>query len=289
MNELTREIVREMVAILIPMLAAWLIAEMTGLVGRLRAWLDSRHQANLSAAVGTANMMLQSAMDNAAGNLALAVRQGRLDPTDLNAVKAWAADAAQAVRGKLPDAIAVTKAADGSVVDGITGKLVDKLPPRPEGTSTLVLRPDPEAIPQDGSFQARASIVVGRLMRDLSLTREQACGVVGNLGQESGLRAIQELRPVSGRGGFGWSQWTGLRRSAFEGWAKNNGMSVTDDEANYGFLIEELRTTEAAALAALRQAMTIEEATQIFEEKYERAGVVAMARRQTFAQQALAA
>jgi hypothetical protein len=139
-----------------------------------------------------------------------------------------------------------------------------------------------------GGFAERAALVVPRLMRDLGLTREQACGIVGNLGQESGLREINEIRPVAGRGGFGWAQWTGPRRQTFEEWCKSHGMLPTDPEANYGFLVEELRTTEAGSLEALRTTNTIEDATRVFEERYERAGIVNQNKRVVFAHQALA-
>ncbi|MBA3768497.1 MAG: hypothetical protein H0W99_16265, partial [Acidobacteria bacterium] len=59
--------------------------------------------------------------------------------------------------------------------------------------------------------------VVSDLMRDYSLTRHQAAGIVGNLSHESaGFKAIQEMGQGKGKGGLGWAQYTGSRRDAFE-------------------------------------------------------------------------
>lgn len=146
--------------------------------------------------------------------------------------------------------------------------------------------------PIDGrGFAERAGGLVSRLQADLGLTRDQAAGVAGNLGHESaGLQAgIQERNPTSGRGGLGWGQWTGPRRVAFEKYAADRGLTTADPEANYGFLVHELRGAESGALDALRGADGVEAATRVFEEKFERAGVKAMGSRLKFARLAAGA
>ena len=83
------------------------------------------------------------------------------------------------------------------------------------------------------------------LRNDLGLSPEQAAGILGNIGVECGeFRHMQELRPTSGRGGYGWMQWTGKRRVDFENWAQKQGLDKWSYEANLGFLIEELKGTE---------------------------------------------
>jgi len=49
------------------------------------------------------------------------------------------------------------------------------------------------------AFENLAPRIMGDLIFDFGLTPEQAAGVVGNLGAESGLRAVQEARPIRGR------------------------------------------------------------------------------------------
>jgi hypothetical protein len=158
---------------------------------------------------------------------------------------------------------------------------------RPANANT----PDAAAPITGSTFEARAGGVKSRLMADLGLTENQAASIVGNLGGESGLQAINEAKPtVAGsRGGFGWAQWTGPRRVAFEKFAADRGMDVTNPEANYAFLVHELNGSENGALKALRETDSLDAGTRVFQEKYERAGIVAMDRRLGFAKRALGA
>ena len=137
-------------------------------------------------------------------------------------------------------------------------------------------------------FEARAPSVMAGFMRDLGLTDVEAAGILGNLGQESGLEVVQERHPVAGRGGFGWPQWTGSRRVAYERYCHVQGIAETEPAANYGFMVLELRGAFAHALKQLRLCRTVEAATQTFETYYEMAGIVALGRRVAFAKEALA-
>lgn len=144
---------------------------------------------------------------------------------------------------------------------------------------------------QGSTFSQKAPGIMKRLMEDFGLTREQAAGVMGNLGHESGgLRVMQERNPQGGgRGGWGWAQWTGPRRRAFEAWAAERGLDPSSDEANYGFLRHELKTNHAGVISNLKRARTVEEAMIIFENGYERAGIKNYASRQRWAERAMAA
>jgi hypothetical protein len=112
------------------------------------------------------------------------------------------------------------------------------------------------------------------LQRDFGLTPSQAAGVIGNLGHESGgFKYYQEINPTAGRGGAGWAQWTGPRRTAFENYTRANGLNPNSYQANYGFLKNELTGTHSSALAALRKAQTVKDAVYAFERQFEKAGV----------------
>jgi hypothetical protein len=122
-------------------------------------------------------------------------------------------------------------------------------------------------VSETGDYGSRSAEVVQNLMNDLGLTSDQAAAVVGHLGHESaGLQAINERNPIvpGSRGGFGWAQWTGPRREAFERFARERGMQVTDPNANYQFLLHELRTSHAGDLARLRNAGDRDQALQAF-------------------------
>jgi Phage tail lysozyme len=147
------------------------------------------------------------------------------------------------------------------------------------------------ALASGGDFSTTAASVIPRLSQDLGITPQQAAGIVGQLGHESeGLKAINERRPTvpGSRGGFGWAQWTGPRRVAFERWAKGKGLSVTDPEANYGFLLHELKETpEGRVLARLRQAPDAITAGRVFTKGFLRPGVVNQASRDAWTNRAL--
>lgn len=126
----------------------------------------------------------------------------------------------------------------------------------------------------NATFDDYAPRIMNDLIRDFGFTPEQAAGIVGNLGHESGgFRQMQELRPISGRGGYGWAQWTGPRRKAFENYASSRGLPLNSYEANYGFLKYELMTTEKQAVSAVKNAKTVEQAAYAFERSFERAGI----------------
>jgi hypothetical protein len=116
-------------------------------------------------------------------------------------------------------------------------------------------------------FEDKCKIYVPRLMQDLSITREQACGIFGNLGGETGgFTALQEKNPTvkGSRGGYGWMQWTGPRRKKYEAWCKQNNLNAATDEANYRYLVQETKTDELHSLLQLRKTSTVEAATETF-------------------------
>jgi hypothetical protein len=123
----------------------------------------------------------------------------------------------------------------------------------------------------------RGGAITARLASDLNLPAASAAGITGNLQAESGIRAVQEGHPISGRGGFGWAQWTGPRRVAFEQYAKENNLDPKSDEANYGFLKKELQSPEYAGmlkqLGALKGPNAAREAAALFERLFERPAV----------------
>jgi hypothetical protein len=71
------------------------------------------------------------------------------------------------------------------------------------------------------------------------------------------------------RGGYGVAQWTGPRRVNFENWVRARGIAANTDEANYGFLLHELRGSHKSFLARLRDAGTVAEASRLTHVVYE--------------------
>jgi hypothetical protein len=139
-------------------------------------------------------------------------------------------------------------------------------------------------------FDQKAPAIMKALIRDVDITDFQAGGVLGNIGHEcAGFRHFQEIGIVPPKGGWGWCQWTGPRRRAFEQWASQQGHDFKSDEANYGFLVHELHTTEQNALLALKKTGSLQEATKSFMDRFERPGAPHLSSRLTWAARAMKA
>jgi hypothetical protein len=143
--------------------------------------------------------------------------------------------------------------------------------------------------PQQMDAGAIGSRLVQDLSRDFNLTPAQAAGVAGNLAHETGgFKHMQEIQPMipGSRGGYGFAQWTGPRRRAFEAWTAENGLDPNSYEANYGFLAHELKNTpEGAVLGPLSQAQTPDQAAEVFSNQFLRPGIPNIGSRVAFANQ----
>lgn len=128
----------------------------------------------------------------------------------------------------------------------------------------------------DALFRELAPRIMRGLMSEFPWAAEDAAAAVGNAGHESaGFLKLQEIKPVvkGSRGGWGWFQWTGPRRRAFEAWAKARGLAFDSYEANYGFLVHELQTSEKATIAKVSATKGLNAKVKAFELAFERAGV----------------
>lgn len=148
-----------------------------------------------------------------------------------------------------------------------------------EGTSALA----GALTPSSGSAQygagaplgAQSASIAGRLvgdmMNDYGLTREQAIGAVGWMGYESGnFQTMQEIGQSGINSGWGYAQWTGPRRAAFEQYAAAHGLDPSSYEANYGFLKHELASPQyAGVIPALKQTQTVQDANRVWGQSYE--------------------
>jgi hypothetical protein len=182
-----------------------------------------------------------------------------------------------------------TSSALPNVGSGVTGgnRPTARLPSFGQGRSGAAIARDPARLGGGETFDQKAPGIMDRLQKQFGLTKEQAAGIVGNLGHESvGFTTYQEKNPRSGRGGAGWAQWTGPRRRAFEAFAQANGLDPRSDEASWRFLTEGDPEFQKG-LAAVRGQNTVEGATRAFEETFERAGVKNYASRYAYARRAM--
>ena len=166
-----------------------------------------------------------------------------------------------------------------------------KLPPpeEPESEPDDVL--DVTDIEESNNFREKAPSIMRLLIQDFSVSPAQAAGILGNIGHEcAGFQKMQEQNPRSGRGGYGWCQWTGPRRRAFESWASKMGFDLDSNAANYGFLKHELtETSEQRVIPLIKKNDTVEQATRTFMKVFERPGVKHLNSRIKYADAALRA
>jgi hypothetical protein len=127
---------------------------------------------------------------------------------------------------------------------------------------------NPAATPEPASFDRaeRVTRVHAGLVQALGLEGFQAEGIIRGLMPESGLEPINEAHPLKpgSRGGFGYAQWTGPRRVAFEKWSADHGLDPASDEANMKYLVYDLQTNHPDILARIKASKTVEEAANAF-------------------------
>lgn len=122
---------------------------------------------------------------------------------------------------------------------------------------------DTISMPPTGTWEHRGGWVVAALANDYRLSYPQAAGIVGNLGFESvGFTKLHEIGQAEGVGGYGWAQWTAVRRRYFMADAAKRGLPWQSDAANMKYLEVELDDAGYAyCLRALRKTSTVEDAT----------------------------
>lgn len=140
-------------------------------------------------------------------------------------------------------------------------------------------------------FTEKAPKIMVTLLKDFpQWGPEDAAAVLGNAGAETGgFTKLQEIKPLvpGSAGGWGWMQWTGPRRRAFEAYVARNNLDPSSDKANYNFLFVELTGSEKAAVAKTAAAVGLKAKTIAFERSFERARIKHDDVRYAYAQKAL--
>lgn len=136
----------------------------------------------------------------------------------------------------------------------------------------------------DAKFVTDAPGIMKRLRGDFpDMPLYIAAAILGNIGHEcAGFRHLHQLGRAEGEGGYGWCQWDDVRREAFLAWAKTRG-GWESDQANYSYLVEELRVSENIRLQRTMAAPNLDRAVEIFDREFERSGVPAWPSRKRYA------
>jgi hypothetical protein len=236
-----------------------------------------------------------SAIGRALAAKAIDKRTSRADEQNRQASEARRASAMGAIFGGGMGAAPGYSGSGGGMAAPVTGSTPITFRPEtanPAGLDPSIIQAVDRVAPNAPQPMDAGEIgprLVQDLARDFNLTPAQAAGVAGNLAHETGgFKHMQEIKPMipGSRGGYGFAQWTGPRRKAFEAWTAENGLDPNSYEANYGFLAHELRNTpEGAVLGPLAQAQTPEQAAAVFSDQFLRPGIPNMPSRTAFANQ----
>ena len=139
----------------------------------------------------------------------------------------------------------------------------------------------PTNLTGSGNAQQAYNFFLGKGLKDF-----MAAGILGNLAQESGINPGSAQAGGPGRGIAQWS--VGGRWDTLVAWAKAQNRDPNSLATQLDFMwSQELNGTEAGSLAALKGTSNVTDATTVFEQQYERAGIPAMSNRIKFAQNIL--
>jgi len=139
----------------------------------------------------------------------------------------------------------------------------------------------PTSLTGSGNAQQAYNFFISKGLKDY-----MAAGILGNLAQESGINPGSAQAGGPGRGIAQWS--VGGRWDTLVAWAKAQNRDPNSLATQLDFMwSQELNGTESGSLAALKGTSNVSDATTVFEQQYERAGIPAMSNRIKFAQNIL--
>lgn len=108
-----------------------------------------------------------------------------------------------------------------------------------------------------------------------------AAGIAGN--------AMQESTDRSNAGGGNLLQWQGARQAGLQAYARAHGLNPNSDQANLGYLVQDLKGPYSGLAKQLRSTSDPGHAAVLFSNTYERPGTPMLANRIKYAQQAAGA
>lgn len=123
-------------------------------------------------------------------------------------------------------------------------------------------------------------------LRAQGLTPEQSAGVIGNLAAESNLNPDAYNPNDKGQPAGGIAQWRGQRLEELKAYSITNNLDWRTLDAQLPFLMYELENKSYLGYGPLLNSTSVEEATKVFEEKFERPAPGTFNRRYGYARDA---
>lgn len=112
-----------------------------------------------------------------------------------------------------------------------------------------------------------------KVLQNLGLTEYQIAGALGSIQQESGFKPNAYNPDDPDGGSVGMGQWNGPRLEALQEWSERNGFDMFDPKVQWDWFAEELSTTEAEALARVKETKSTGEASDAWTLHFERPSV----------------
>ena len=143
-------------------------------------------------------------------------------------------------------------------------------PQSPEGTFTVTKPTATETAGGTTSVGGTGTVEerIWNFLRANGFSAAAAAGIMGNMYAESGF--IVNVEEYSGGGGYGLCQWTGERRTNLINWCNSNGYDYTTLEGQLNFMLYEI---SARGMDYYKDIQSVEEATMVWLDKFEVAGV----------------
>lgn len=206
-------------------------------------------------------------------------------------VPAFNLGAASGTAGGTTDSTTATAGATSAPVTGNSGTPNGQSGSPQQTGSVIALSTAPQttALTPEQSKQT-ADAYVSNLQHDFGLTRDQAAGIVANLWHESGgmnsginqggaIGAPSSNMADDNGNGYGIAQWGGSRKQGLIDYAHEHGLDPSSQAANYGYLKQELETSESGAIAAVKSTNSAQAATVAFCDVFEKPSDPEMASR----------
>jgi TP901 family phage tail tape measure protein len=151
---------------------------------------------------------------------------------------------------------AVLNPQKGSIEGGGTSSLQEALEKRHRAEH-------PELFPSGPRSSGTHAAAQAAYLQKLGLPATVAAGLAGNFANEG-------VATDTGKEGLGIGQWTGLRRTELEAFAKSTHRKITDEGAQLEFAAKELMSKYTAVFKAAAHARTPQEAASILAKGYEK-------------------
>lgn len=113
--------------------------------------------------------------------------------------------------------------------------------------------------------------IVSLLMKETGMSYQQALGSVGSLMQESSFNLdTSTLGTADSKGSYGIAQWHSGRLAQLKDFARKKSQNWTDFYTQAQFVVHELKGSHSGALAQIKRAGNIEQASRAFTDHYEK-------------------